>query len=123
MAEGFVNHYGNGWLTAYSAGSKPAGVIMPNTIEVILILQSFTGLPLLPSDATLTKEAREEINADFTLVRIGKDQTGHGSDHKLMPPARIRAIESKLMQSFYEFAAGNRGKTDHLTRDLFGRAN
>ena len=71
-------------------------------------LQSFTGLPLLPSDATLTKEAREEINADFTLVRIGKDQTGHGSDHKFMPPARIRAIESKLMQSFYEFAAGNR---------------
>jgi len=35
MAEGFANHYGKGWLTAYSAGSKPAGIIMPNTIEVM----------------------------------------------------------------------------------------
>ena len=35
MAEGFVNHYGKGWLAAYSAGSKPAGIIMQNTIEVM----------------------------------------------------------------------------------------
>ena len=35
MAEGFANHHGKGWLTAYSAGSKPAGIIMPNTIEVM----------------------------------------------------------------------------------------
>ena len=35
MAEGFANHYGKGWLTSYSAGSKPAGIIMPNTIEVM----------------------------------------------------------------------------------------
>ena len=35
MAEGFANHYGKGWLTAYGAGSKPAGIIMPNTIEVM----------------------------------------------------------------------------------------
>jgi arsenate reductase len=35
MAEGFANHYGKGWLTAYSAGFKPAGIIMPNTIEAM----------------------------------------------------------------------------------------
>jgi arsenate reductase len=35
MAEGFANHYGEEWLTAYSAGSQPAGIIMPNTIEVM----------------------------------------------------------------------------------------
>ena len=35
MAEGFANHYGKGWLTAYSAGFNPAGIIMPNTIEVM----------------------------------------------------------------------------------------
>jgi arsenate reductase len=35
MAEGFANNYGKGWLTAYSAGSKPTGIIMPNTIEVM----------------------------------------------------------------------------------------
>jgi arsenate reductase (thioredoxin) len=35
MAEGFANHYGKGWPTAYSAGSEPAGIIMPNTIEVM----------------------------------------------------------------------------------------
>ena len=35
MAEGFANHYGKGWLTAYSAGSKPAGIIMPDTIDVM----------------------------------------------------------------------------------------
>ena len=35
MAEGFANYYGKGWLTAYSAGSRPAGLIMPNTIEAM----------------------------------------------------------------------------------------
>ena len=35
MAEGFANHYGGGYLTAYGAGSKPAGVVMPDTIEVM----------------------------------------------------------------------------------------
>jgi len=35
MAEGFANHHGKGWLTAYSAGSRPAGIIMPNTIEAM----------------------------------------------------------------------------------------
>jgi arsenate reductase len=32
MAEGFANYYGKGWLTAYSAGSRPLGFIMKNTI-------------------------------------------------------------------------------------------
>jgi arsenate reductase (thioredoxin) len=35
MAEGFANHYGGGYLTAYSAGSKPAGIVMPDTVEVM----------------------------------------------------------------------------------------
>jgi len=35
MAEGFANHYGKGWLTARSAGTNPAGFIMPNTIEAM----------------------------------------------------------------------------------------
>ena len=35
MAEGFANHYGGGHLTAYSAGSKPAGIVMPDTVEVM----------------------------------------------------------------------------------------
>ena len=35
MAEGFANYYGRGWLTAQSAGSHPAGFLMPNTIQVM----------------------------------------------------------------------------------------
>jgi arsenate reductase (thioredoxin) len=35
MAEGFANHYGKGWLTARSAGTNPAGFIMPNTVEAM----------------------------------------------------------------------------------------
>ncbi|MEW5977526.1 MAG: arsenate reductase ArsC [Acidobacteriota bacterium] len=35
MAEGFANYYGKGWLQAESAGSRPAGFIMPNTVEVM----------------------------------------------------------------------------------------
>jgi len=35
MAEGFANYYGKGLLRAHSAGSRPAGFIMPNTIEVM----------------------------------------------------------------------------------------
>jgi arsenate reductase (thioredoxin) len=35
MAEGFANHYGKGWLIAHSAGTNPAGFIMPNTVEAM----------------------------------------------------------------------------------------
>ena len=36
MAEGFANYYGKGYMRAHSAGSRPAGFIMPNTIDVML---------------------------------------------------------------------------------------
>jgi len=36
MAEGFANYYAKGLLKAHSAGSRPAGFIMPSTIEVML---------------------------------------------------------------------------------------
>jgi len=35
MAEGFANHYGKPWLAARSAGTNPAGFIMPNTVEAM----------------------------------------------------------------------------------------
>ena len=35
MAEGFANYYAKGFLKAHSAGSRPAGLIMPSTIEVM----------------------------------------------------------------------------------------
>lgn len=35
MAEGFANYYAKGLLNAHSAGSRPAGFIMPATIEVM----------------------------------------------------------------------------------------
>jgi arsenate reductase len=35
MAEGFANYYGKYLLQASSAGSRPAGIIMPETIEVM----------------------------------------------------------------------------------------
>jgi arsenate reductase (thioredoxin) len=35
MAEGFANHYGKAWLAARSAGTNPAGFIMPNTVEAM----------------------------------------------------------------------------------------
>jgi arsenate reductase len=36
MAEGFANYYGKGLLEASSAGVRPAGMIMRNTVEVML---------------------------------------------------------------------------------------
>ena len=35
MAEGFANYYGNHLLEASSAGSHPAGIIQPETIQVM----------------------------------------------------------------------------------------
>ena len=35
MAEGFANYYGNHLLEASSAGSRPAGIIQPETIHVM----------------------------------------------------------------------------------------
>jgi protein-tyrosine-phosphatase len=36
MAEGFANYYGKDLILASSAGSQPAGFIMPNTIDAML---------------------------------------------------------------------------------------
>lgn len=36
MAEGFANYYGNHLLQASSAGSHPAGIVQPETIQVML---------------------------------------------------------------------------------------
>ena len=35
MAEGFANYYGNHLLEASSAGSQPAGIIQPETIQIM----------------------------------------------------------------------------------------
>jgi arsenate reductase (thioredoxin) len=35
MAQGFANYYGKGWLLAESAGTGPAGIISPKSIEVM----------------------------------------------------------------------------------------
>ena len=35
MAEGFANYYGNHLLEASSAGSRPAGIIQPETIRIM----------------------------------------------------------------------------------------
>jgi len=35
MAEGFANYYGNHLLHASSAGSHPAGIIQPQTIQIM----------------------------------------------------------------------------------------
>jgi arsenate reductase len=35
MAEGFANYYGNHLLEASSAGSHPAGIIQPETIQIM----------------------------------------------------------------------------------------
>ena len=35
MAEGFANYYGNHLLEASSAGSRPAGIIQPETIHIM----------------------------------------------------------------------------------------
>jgi protein-tyrosine-phosphatase len=35
MAEGFANYYGNHLLEASSAGSRPAGIIQPETIQIM----------------------------------------------------------------------------------------
>ena len=35
MAEGFANYYGNHLMKAFSAGSRPAGIIQPETIQIM----------------------------------------------------------------------------------------
>ncbi len=56
MAEGFANYYGKHLLEASSAGSHPAGIIMPETIEVMkekgvdISRQSSKGLPEVRMD-------------------------------------------------------------------------
>lgn len=56
MAEGFANYYGKGLLEASSAGVRPAGIIMRETIEVMrekgidISHQSSKGLPAVRLD-------------------------------------------------------------------------
>ena len=79
VAEGFANYYGKGWLTAYSAGSHPAGFIMHNAI----VTMQEKGIDI----SQQTSKGLSEVNIDLmdwviileaTLahaIKLGSSQT------------------------------------------------
>jgi len=73
MAEGFANYYGKGFLEAHSAGSHPAGFIMPSTIEVMqekgIDISQQTSKGLLAVDL---ERMAWIINLEATLERVLK---------------------------------------------------
>ena len=119
MAEGFARRRGRGILEAYSAGSKPSGVINPLAIEVMresgidISAQASKGFDALNArsfdyvvtlgchDVCPFVPARQHIEWDI------EDPKGKGIE--FFRTARSR-IEEKVIGLIQEIAADNKGE-------------
>ena len=100
MAEGFARMHGEGLVEAYSAGSRPSGVVNPKAIASMkeigydLSLHNSTGLDEIPKveyDYTITMGCGDEC----PMVRAGNREDWGIADPKNMEPeefARVRDI-------------------------------
>lgn len=111
LAEGLMNHMGQGKFKAFSAGSHPAGVVNPLSLKTLAWLQ-------LPTDGYRSKNWDEFARPDapqldfvFTVcdkaagevcpVWPGQPLTAHWG---LPDPAAVKGDEAQQLQAFQDTA-------------------
>ncbi len=111
MAEGFANYYAKGILNAHSAGSRPAGFIMPSTIEVMqekgIDISHQTSKEL---SAVNLDRMEWIINLEITLEKVlrpvsGRTQIQHWSvfDPVGQPLDTYRAVRDEIEIKVLDF--------------------
>jgi protein-tyrosine-phosphatase len=101
MAEAFARIHGGTGVEAYSAGSKPSGVVNPKAVEAMRELgydlsvhssKSLADLPGVEFDFVATMGCGD----DCPLVRAKRREDWQIPDPKHMPPDEFRAVRDLI---------------------------
>jgi arsenate reductase len=101
MAEAFARMLGGPAVEAYSAGSRPSGVVNPKAVAAMAELgydlsahvsNSLDALPDVPFDFVATMGCGD----DCPLVRAGQRADWQIPDPKHMPPEEFRAVRDLI---------------------------
>jgi arsenate reductase (thioredoxin) len=101
MAEAFARMYGGEKVAAYSAGSKPSGVVNPKAIEAMREVgydltahesKALDDLPAIEFDAAVTMGCGDAC----PLVRARRRIDWQIPDPRNMPPEQFRAVRDLI---------------------------
>ena len=107
MAEAFARIHGGDKIEAYSAGSRPSGLINPKAIETMREIgydlsshesKSLTDIPELEYDFVATMGCGDEC----PFVRAKQREDWDIPDPKNMPPEEFRAVRDLIEQKVKE---------------------
>lgn len=102
LAEAFVRIHGGGQVEAYSAGSKPSGVINPRAIEAMrelgydLSRQASKSLDDLPTDREWDFVATMGCGDACPMLRARRREDWNLPDPKHLPPAEYRLVRDDI---------------------------
>jgi arsenate reductase (thioredoxin) len=101
MAEAFARIHGGNRIEAYSAGSRPSGLVNPKAIEAMReigydlsrhVSKSLTDMPELEYDFVATMGCGDEC----PFVRAKQREDWDIPDPKNMPPEEFRAVRDLI---------------------------
>ena len=110
MAEAFARLHGGGQVEAYSAGSRPSGIVNPRAVEAMRELgynlavhqsKSLTEIPALEYHAAVTMGCGDAC----PLVRARLREDWQIPDPKHMPAEEFRAVRDLIERQVKELLA------------------
>ena len=102
LAEAFARIHGGGQVEAYSAGSRPSGVINPRAIEVMRELgydlsgQASKSLDDLPTDREWDFVATMGCGDACPMLRARRREDWNLPDPKHLPPEEYRRVRDDI---------------------------
>ena len=102
LAEAFAHIHGGGQVEAYSAGSKPSGVINPRAIEAMrelgydLSSQTSKSLDDLPTDREWDFVATMGCGDACPMLRARRREDWNFPDPKHLPPEEYRRVRDDI---------------------------
>ena len=102
LAEAFAHIHGGGQVEAYSAGSKPSGVINPRAIEAMrelgydLSSQTSKSLDDLPTDREWDFVATMGCGDACPMLRARRREDWNLPDPKHLPPEDYRKVRDDI---------------------------
>ena len=102
LAEAFARIHGGGQVEAYSAGSKPSGVINPRAIEAMrelgydLTSQTSNGMDDLPTDREWDFVATMGCGDACPMLRARRREDWDLPDPKNLPPEEYRRVRDDI---------------------------
>jgi len=111
MAEAFAHIYGDGRIQAFSAGSKPSGLVNPKAIEAMRELgydltkhtsKGLGDLPEIEFDVAVTMGCGDSC----PLLRARRRENWNIADPRSMPAEQFRDVRDLISQKVRTLLAG-----------------